>query len=255
VLLCYFITSFFVCNLYDYSTLIHQYFSVYFYVSFFICPSSFFSFYLTYFPYLNNQTLLSYIQSAVETILKIHKKDENGHILVFLTGQEQIEKVRVILFVCFCTHLSILFVMVTVTLSLVLFLSNFDSTRIVFILLSSFLLFSTHSSPLLFYSLNFSILRSLSLPHSNFPFSLPTPSPSIYFVFFLSLSLSCSSLLILKIDNTSSPSLTFSPQSPLLLPPLPPRSLPHSLNLPFLPSSFLHLTFPFSSLSYPRHVL
>lgn len=34
----------------------------------------------------------SYIQNAVDTILKIHTKQEDGHILVFLTGQEEIEK-------------------------------------------------------------------------------------------------------------------------------------------------------------------
>lgn len=34
----------------------------------------------------------SYVQAAVDVILKIHKKDEDGHILVFLTGQEEIEK-------------------------------------------------------------------------------------------------------------------------------------------------------------------
>ncbi|KAJ1437260.1 P-loop containing nucleoside triphosphate hydrolase protein, partial [Ochromonadaceae sp. CCMP2298] len=34
----------------------------------------------------------AYVQSAVEVILKLHKKDEGGHILVFLTGQEEIER-------------------------------------------------------------------------------------------------------------------------------------------------------------------
>lgn len=34
----------------------------------------------------------SYVQAAVEVVLKIHKKDEDGHILVFLTGQEEIER-------------------------------------------------------------------------------------------------------------------------------------------------------------------
>ena len=32
-------------------------------------------------------------KAAVEIILKIHKKNEDGHILVFLTGQEEIETV------------------------------------------------------------------------------------------------------------------------------------------------------------------
>ena len=34
----------------------------------------------------------SYVQAAVDVILKIHKKDEEGHILVFLTGQDEIER-------------------------------------------------------------------------------------------------------------------------------------------------------------------
>jgi ATP-dependent RNA helicase DHX8/PRP22 len=34
----------------------------------------------------------SYIQSAVDIVLKIHRKDGEGHILLFLTGQEEIEK-------------------------------------------------------------------------------------------------------------------------------------------------------------------
>ena len=34
----------------------------------------------------------SYVQAAVDVILKIHKKDEDGHILVFLTGQDEIER-------------------------------------------------------------------------------------------------------------------------------------------------------------------
>jgi ATP-dependent RNA helicase DHX8/PRP22 len=34
----------------------------------------------------------SYVQAAVDVILKIHRKDEEGHILVFLTGQEEIER-------------------------------------------------------------------------------------------------------------------------------------------------------------------
>jgi ATP-dependent RNA helicase DHX8/PRP22 len=34
----------------------------------------------------------SYVQAAVDVVLKIHKKDEDGHILVFLTGQEEIER-------------------------------------------------------------------------------------------------------------------------------------------------------------------
>jgi ATP-dependent RNA helicase DHX8/PRP22 len=34
----------------------------------------------------------SYIQSAVDVVMKIHKKDEEGHILVFLTGQDEIDK-------------------------------------------------------------------------------------------------------------------------------------------------------------------
>ena len=32
-------------------------------------------------------------KAAVDIILKIHKKNEDGHILVFLTGQEEIETV------------------------------------------------------------------------------------------------------------------------------------------------------------------
>ncbi|RYG68126.1 hypothetical protein EON64_05860 [archaeon] len=31
-------------------------------------------------------------QAAVDVVLKIHAKDEDGHILVFLTGQEEIER-------------------------------------------------------------------------------------------------------------------------------------------------------------------
>lgn len=34
----------------------------------------------------------SYVQSAVDVVMKIHRKDDDGHILVFLTGQEEIEK-------------------------------------------------------------------------------------------------------------------------------------------------------------------
>lgn len=34
----------------------------------------------------------SYIQSAVDVVLKIHRREAEGHILVFLTGQEEIEK-------------------------------------------------------------------------------------------------------------------------------------------------------------------
>jgi len=33
----------------------------------------------------------SYINSAIDLILKIHKEQDSGHILVFLTGQEDIE--------------------------------------------------------------------------------------------------------------------------------------------------------------------
>lgn len=34
----------------------------------------------------------SYIQSAVDVVMKIHRKDDSGHILVFLTGEDEIEK-------------------------------------------------------------------------------------------------------------------------------------------------------------------
>lgn len=34
----------------------------------------------------------AYIQAAVDVVLRIHRKDESGHILVFLTGQEEIER-------------------------------------------------------------------------------------------------------------------------------------------------------------------
>ena len=33
-----------------------------------------------------------YISSCIDTILNIHFNDENGHILCFLTGQEEIER-------------------------------------------------------------------------------------------------------------------------------------------------------------------
>jgi ATP-dependent RNA helicase DHX8/PRP22 len=34
----------------------------------------------------------SYIQSTVDVVMKIHRKDEEGHILIFLTGEDEIEK-------------------------------------------------------------------------------------------------------------------------------------------------------------------
>lgn len=34
----------------------------------------------------------SYVQAAVDVVLKIHRKEEEGHILVFMTGQEEIER-------------------------------------------------------------------------------------------------------------------------------------------------------------------
>jgi ATP-dependent RNA helicase DHX8/PRP22 len=34
----------------------------------------------------------SYVQAAVDVVMRIHKKDEEGHILIFLTGQEEIER-------------------------------------------------------------------------------------------------------------------------------------------------------------------
>jgi HrpA-like RNA helicase len=34
----------------------------------------------------------SYVEAVVETILQIHSKTQDGHILVFLTGQDEIEK-------------------------------------------------------------------------------------------------------------------------------------------------------------------
>jgi ATP-dependent RNA helicase DHX8/PRP22 len=39
----------------------------------------------------------TYIQSAVDVVLKIHEKQDDGHILVFLTGQEEIEKACLLL--------------------------------------------------------------------------------------------------------------------------------------------------------------
>jgi ATP-dependent RNA helicase DHX8/PRP22 len=34
----------------------------------------------------------SYVQAAVDVVLRIHRKDEEGHILIFLTGQDEIER-------------------------------------------------------------------------------------------------------------------------------------------------------------------
>ena len=34
----------------------------------------------------------SYIQASIDVIIKLHKKDDEGHILVFLTGQEEIDR-------------------------------------------------------------------------------------------------------------------------------------------------------------------
>ena len=34
----------------------------------------------------------SFLQAAVDVVLKIFKKDEEGHLLVFLTGEDEIEK-------------------------------------------------------------------------------------------------------------------------------------------------------------------
>ena len=34
----------------------------------------------------------SYVDAAVDVVMKIHSKEEDGHILVFLTGQDEIEK-------------------------------------------------------------------------------------------------------------------------------------------------------------------
>jgi ATP-dependent RNA helicase DHX8/PRP22 len=39
----------------------------------------------------------TYVQSAVDVVLKIHEKQDDGHILVFLTGQEEIEKACLLL--------------------------------------------------------------------------------------------------------------------------------------------------------------
>jgi HrpA-like RNA helicase len=46
---------------------------------------------------INGPANTSYIQTAVDIVLKIHQKEEDGHILVFLTGQEEIEKACLIL--------------------------------------------------------------------------------------------------------------------------------------------------------------
>ncbi len=46
---------------------------------------------------INGPANTSYIQSAVDVILKIHLREEEGHILVFLTGQEEIEKACLLL--------------------------------------------------------------------------------------------------------------------------------------------------------------
>jgi ATP-dependent RNA helicase DHX8/PRP22 len=46
---------------------------------------------------INGPSNTSYIQTAVDVVLKIHQREEDGHILVFLTGQEEIEKACLIL--------------------------------------------------------------------------------------------------------------------------------------------------------------
>ena len=36
----------------------------------------------------------SYVEAAILTVLQLHENEAPGHILVFLTGQEEIEAVR-----------------------------------------------------------------------------------------------------------------------------------------------------------------
>ena len=57
----------------------------------------------------------SYVEAAILTVLQLHEKEPAGHILVFLTGQEEIEAVRRLLpsrcaFVAACCCLAALYI-------------------------------------------------------------------------------------------------------------------------------------------------